>query len=121
VTPCARRTPSLDLSSLSQCRDVSTLKSLVKSGDRQVFKLQQRALGEALFVLDGSELRCMRFSEFLEKWTQPAFKPFFDPLSRFIDQLKPENTLRWKRLELMAQALEQLRLECERLLTIKAD
>ena len=95
------------------------LKDLTESGDRQVFSLQQRALGEALFVPDGNELRCMRFSEFLEKWAEPAFKGLFNPLSRFIGELTPENTLRWKRLELMAQALEELRLECVRLLTIK--
>ena len=85
-------------------------------GDAQVFSLQQRLMGESMIVHDDVGLRCMRFSEFSEKWSEGEFSRQFDPLTRFLDKLKPENQHRWKRLTLMAEALKQLREECERLL-----
>ena len=93
------------------------LKGILGVGDRQVFSLQQRALGETMAVQDGADLRCMRFSDFISKWREPEFNGLLDPLTRFIDRLEPANLQRWKRLELMAVALGQLHLECERLLT----
>jgi hypothetical protein len=95
------------------------LQGLQGAGDRQVFGLQQQALGETLAVHDGTDLRCMRFSEFTDKWRETEFSRRFDPLTHFIDRLEPENQHRWKRLELMAEALGQMRLECERLLSIE--
>jgi hypothetical protein len=84
-----------------------------------VFSLQQQALGETLAVHDGTDLRCMRFSEFTDKWRETEFSRRFDPLTRFIDGLEPENLHRWKRLKLMLEALGQMRLECEHLLAIQ--
>jgi hypothetical protein len=92
------------------------LKGLAGGGDRQVFNLQQRALGEALAVPDGSDLRCMRFAEFMDRWLDPNFKNRFEPLTRFLDRLEKPDRHRWRRLELMKDALEQLRLKCRELL-----
>jgi hypothetical protein len=92
------------------------LEGLGGAGDRQVFGLQQRAMGEALAGPQDAAPRCMRYSEFVEKWGDPAFSRLFDPLVNFIDKLDKQNTLRWRRLELMNRALDSLRLECERLL-----
>jgi hypothetical protein len=97
------------------------LRGVSGTGDRQVFTLQQQALGETMAVLDGDELRCMRYSEFLEKWSEVPFRRTFEPLEHFIDRLEPTDTLRWKRLALMTDALETLKLECERLLKLNSD
>jgi hypothetical protein len=92
----------------------------LRGGDCQVFNLQQRAMGEAVTVREGTELRCMHYSEFLVKWTAPDFTRLFDPIKSFIDRLSPENERRWKRLELMAKALKDLHQQCESLLMPKA-
>jgi hypothetical protein len=95
------------------------LRGLPGSGDAQVFNLQQRALGELVMTPAGDVVRCMRYSEFLAKWPDPAFKAALDPLITFVDKLRPEHTFRWKRLELMADALEQLAEACRGLLRIE--
>ena len=92
------------------------LDGLPSSEDFQVFNLQQRAIGELLIVQDGAERRCMRYSEFLQKWTDPVFKRLLDPLIRFVDRLRPTDSRRWKRLELMLQSLEDLHEQCRVLL-----
>ncbi len=92
------------------------LSDLTGEGDRQVFRLQQRAMGETLASQETLGPRCMRVSDFLAKWEEPEFRSRFSPLTQFIDGLRPEATFRWKRLELMQSALHRLRGECERLL-----
>ncbi|MFK4502879.1 hypothetical protein ABIF86_007170 [Bradyrhizobium japonicum] len=88
-------------------------------GDIQVFRLQQRALGETLYVGDGTNLRAMRYSEFLEKWNDAKFKRRFDPLAHFLNKLEPKEKSRWKRLVLMREALQELQSTCEHLLSSK--
>ena len=88
-----------------------------RSGDPQVFAMQQRALGESLAVREDGEVRCMRYSAFLQRWSDAAFRCSFDPIVRFADRLEPTNAHRWKRLELVSEALKQLHDECARLLT----
>jgi F0F1-type ATP synthase membrane subunit b/b' len=95
------------------------LKDLPHGGDCQIFNLQQRAIGEAATVREGSELRCMRYPEFLVKWPDPDFKRLLDPMTRFVDKLQPTNARRWKRLDLMAEALKNLQQKCKQLLTPK--
>ena len=87
-------------------------------GDAQVFSMQQRAIGETLAVNQGESIRCMRFSEFTHEWHKPDFRSRFDPLIRFVHGLEPAQSCRWRRVELMAEALRQLRSECQRLLSI---
>jgi hypothetical protein len=90
------------------------------AGDWQVFNLQQRALGEVVTVGDGREARCMRFSEFLAKWNEPAFAGIFHPLIQFVDRLQPTNARRWKRLELMDQELARLHEQCKEILKLNS-
>jgi hypothetical protein len=92
------------------------LRNLIRGGDCQVFNLQQRALGETVTVREGTDLRCMRYSEFLVKWADPSFTHVLDPMTRFVDRLQPTDARRWKRLELMVEALEHLHQQCKRLL-----
>jgi hypothetical protein len=93
------------------------LSDLTGTGDRQIFRLQQRAMGETLATSqETSGPRCMRVSDFLEKWKEPNFSPQFSPLTQFVDRLRPEDKFRWKRLQLMQSALQRLRRECEHLL-----
>ena len=102
-----RRTPSEFL--LADLRGVSGV------GDRQIFCPQHRGIGEMLALPDGANLRCMRLSEFLQNWSEPEFLHRFESLTRLLDGIGPTNEYRWKRLELMAIALERLRGECRRL------
>jgi hypothetical protein len=95
---------------------LAELRGLSGVGDRQIFCLQQRGIGEMLALPDGANLRCMRFSEFVQNWSEPEFRDRFEPLTCLLDGIAPTNEHRWKRLELMAIALEQLRGECRRLL-----
>jgi F0F1-type ATP synthase membrane subunit b/b' len=92
------------------------LRNLTRGRDCQVFNLQQRALGETVTMREGSDLRCMRYSEFLVKWSDASFTHVLDPMTRFVDRLQPTDERRWKRLELMAEALEHLHQQCKRLL-----
>jgi hypothetical protein len=95
---------------------LAELRGLSGAGDRQIFCLQQRGMGEMLALSDGVNLRCMRFSEFLQNWSEPEFRHRFEPLTRLLDGIGPTNAHRWKRLELMGIALERLHGECRRLL-----
>src|SRR5208337_1943344 len=72
---------------------LSELEGISGSGDLQVFSLQQRAIGEALYVSDGTNLRAMRYSEFLEKWRDQEFQRRFKQLTRFLEELEPSNKL----------------------------
>jgi hypothetical protein len=93
------------------------LSDLTGNGDRQVFRLQQRAMGESLARQETSGPRCMRVSDFLNKWKEPDFNHGFSPLTQFVDELRPDDKYRWRRLQLMKNALQKLREECEHLLT----
>ena len=92
------------------------LAELSGTGDRQVFTLQQRALGEAMAVGIGDECRCIRYAEFLSKWNCSKFRETYEPLVRFIESLEPRHEHRWRRLEMMSEALEKLHDSCLRLL-----
>jgi hypothetical protein len=93
------------------------LEKVSGAGDRQVFRLQQRAMGEALASPEAADPRCMRLSDFMEKWQDADFRKRFDPLSNFLEKLEKKDKLRWRRLELMKDALHTLRQECIALLT----
>jgi hypothetical protein len=60
-------------------------------GDRQIFCLQRRGIGEMLALPDGDNLRCMRFSEFLQNCSEPEFRHRFEPLTRLLGAIGPTN------------------------------
>lgn len=91
------------------------------AGDRQIFALQQRSLGEVVAVSSNGESRCLTYSAFVEKRSDPTFALMLHPLTTFIDRLQPTDARRWRRLQLMAQALKELRTHCETLLQVDSD
>jgi hypothetical protein len=88
--------------------------------DRQIFNLQQRAIGEAMIVGEGDVAHCIGFSEFLKKWQDDdAFKSQFAPLKEMLDGLEPNTKARWQRFEMMQKALGKLEGECKLILHSK--
>ena len=93
------------------------LDSLPQEGDMQVFNLQQRMLGEIVTVRDGDVARCMKYSEFLAMWKEADSNGALNPLVEFLRDLNETNVRRWRRLELMKAALDELYKECESLIS----
>jgi hypothetical protein len=87
-------------------------------GDRQVFNLQQRAIGELLASTDG--VRCMRYAVFQDQWNDANFRRKFAPLEELLQEVRPETAARWTRLTRMNAALEELDRECTALLQLPA-
>jgi hypothetical protein len=85
--------------------------------DAQVFRLQQRAIGEVLAVRRGARRACCKYSHFLSKINDAAFDTSFHSVRQLVDQLQPTDR-RWKRLEQTREALSELREECDRLLKL---
>ena len=57
------------------------LAKLAGSGDRQVFTLQQRALGESMAVGIADDCRCMRYYDFWSNWKCSKFRETYEPLT----------------------------------------
>jgi hypothetical protein len=60
------------------------LQDIKSDEDSQIFSLQQRLMGETL--RPRGESRCMTYSEFLERWSEPNFRKSFEPLTTFIEE-----------------------------------
>lgn len=87
--------------------------------DMQVFRLQQRAIGELLIIKEKDCLGCLSYPDFLLRMNDPSFSLHLIPLRRLLEGLEPiEDDARWKRLDATRQALEALKVECEELLKI---
>jgi hypothetical protein len=87
-------------------------------GDYQVFNLQQRGLGEALIVGQPDKPDCMRYAEFLRKWSDVGFARQMAPMTSFVEGLNKNRARRWERLVRMMNHLEALGQECQRLLNL---
>jgi hypothetical protein len=87
--------------------------------DAQIFRLQQRAIGEMLAARRGNRRACRSYASFLAKLTDQDFRQAFDPVRRLVDKLQPEDR-RWKRLVHAHTALTELQTECNRLLQLPA-
>jgi hypothetical protein len=86
--------------------------------DRQVFRFQQRAIGELLTNAQAKPPSCVAFPSYLTRKTEPQFVSAFDPLKQLVDKLKPGER-RWARLRWTRGELAKLRTECEKLLQLK--
>jgi len=87
--------------------------------DRQVFRLQQRAIGELLVDRTGGAEQVLTYREFLDRWLDPAdvkLKIHVAPLENFLADLRPEYDLRWRRLEGARNHLIDFRNTCNRVL-----
>jgi hypothetical protein len=83
-------------------------------GDRQVFLLEQRAIGEAF--VDSATGRPISYSEYLSKtW---MFNRRTEPLRQLLLDLSPEPhcNCRWLRIDSVRPCLREVQLECERLI-----
>ena len=86
--------------------------------DRQVFRLQQRVIGELLILRDSHSPRCMSYSDFLEKLLEPSFERHLEPLRVFLEKVNPDDNCRWRRLEETRKALCTLMEYCEQILKL---
>ena len=94
------------------------LNSIDDTRDRQIFGLEQRAVGEALIVATGNRPNCMRYSEFMQKWHDPTFLKTQEPLIAFLEGSDPHLMRPWTRLTLMSKALEELEKACRQQLSL---
>ena len=79
--------------------------------DAQVFALQQRAMGEALTVRSELE-RAMGYDEFMAQWEKQPLALHLSPLRALLEDLDNDGACRWKRLEAVLKALEELEGYC---------
>ena len=87
--------------------------------DRQVFKLQQRAIGELLVVQSESGDNIASYREFLDRWMDPddaVFRRHIAPLEAFLQGIAPGNDLRWERMDELRSCLAEFGAACEQVL-----
>lgn len=81
--------------------------------DKQVFRLQQRVIGELLILRDSNSPRCMSYPDFLEKLKEPSFEHHLEPLRALLENVSPDDNCRWIRLEETRKALYDLMEYCQ--------
>jgi hypothetical protein len=84
--------------------------------DRQVFRLQQRVIGELLILRDSNSSGCMSYPDFLEKLKEPSFERHLEPLRALLENVSPDDNCRWIRLEETRKALWDLMEYCQQVL-----
>jgi len=88
--------------------------------DTQVFRLQQRAIGELMIVREAQHhKRCLSYPEFIEKLNTVDFKFHIQPLKSLLQDLDRKYDCKWKRINATHKALGRLRDLCEDLLDLK--
>ncbi len=83
--------------------------------DRQVLRLEQRAMGELLVAKSGERRACVGYVRFERR--RAKYGATFEPLRRLLDNVKPGER-RYARLDAVLTALSALRTECERVLRV---
>lgn len=89
--------------------------------DFQIFRLQQRVIGELCMVIDVNQKRgVISYANFLKKLEDEddSFKQNFSPLRNLLEDISPASECRWKRLLAMSIALEELESKCKKILKI---
>ena len=87
--------------------------------NRQVFRLQQRAIGELLISNAGAGENILTYREFLDRWMKKddeVFSRHIAPLELFLRDLSPTNDLRWTRLHDMNNRLHKFEQACQEIL-----
>lgn len=87
--------------------------------DTQVFRLQQRAIGELMIDRENNQMQCMSYPDFLKKLNDNEFSQHMDPIKLLLDDLNPDQDCRWKRLEVVFYAIKELKECCEKILELK--
>jgi hypothetical protein len=93
------------------------------SKDTQVFKLQQRAIGELLILRSSNNHpQIMTYTDFLSRYdVDETFIYQLAPLKALLEDLAPtpEHSCQWERLNLMYNSLGKLEMQCKILLNLK--
>lgn len=87
--------------------------------DTQVFRLQQRAIGELMIVREAQRKRCLSYPEFIEKLNSADFELHLKSLKALLQDLDRKFDCKWKRINATHKALGKLRDHCEELLDLK--
>jgi hypothetical protein len=90
-------------------------------GDRQVFRLQQRAIGELLILRDSNPPRCISYPDFQRRLEEEeTFKRHLEPLNTLLEKVSPkyDDNCRWGRLVEMRKALIKLNEQCRQVLKL---
>jgi hypothetical protein len=87
-------------------------------GDCQVFRLQQRAIGELTAVWDSEAPRCLTYPEFMANLADPVFAAHFEPLRALVIGIEPHADGRWVRLAHLRTELDNLAEVCRSLLVL---
>jgi hypothetical protein len=88
--------------------------------DMQVFRMQQRALGELMIERENGKTRCLAYPEFILKMDNPEFSKYFNPLVALLDNLE-SNDGRWNRLSATKDSLTELIIFCENVFNLKME
>jgi hypothetical protein len=87
--------------------------------DKQVFALQQRAIGELMIERDHEPPRLLTYRAFLDELqSDPRVAALFEPLRSLVEGVEP-GTKRWRRLERTMVALDALERECRAVLHLR--
>jgi hypothetical protein len=89
--------------------------------DVQVFRLQQRAIGELMIIRD-TPRRWFTYPEFLAKYQgDPTFKNHFSPLTALLVELNREDPTdrRHRRLRAVSNSIDTLEQLCKRVLSLQ--
>lgn len=87
--------------------------------DRQVFRLQQRAMGELLLDRSGAGEQILGYRSFLDQWfdaDNQKLKRHLAPMEAFLKDIEPTGDLRWARLSAMREELRRFRAICKSVL-----
>jgi hypothetical protein len=90
--------------------------------DKQVFRLQQRAIGELLVDKTTVGEQIVTYREFLDRWLDPndvKLRRHIAPLESFLIDLRPDSDLRWTRLIGMRAELDAFREACNSVLNLE--
>jgi len=88
------------------------------STDRQIFKLQQRRIGELLIVKDSDGRTCMTYSEFINRMNEEDLNDALQPLVAVLQDLQPGSNPRAQRLTDMHVALINFEHFCKEILKL---
>ena len=86
--------------------------------DIQVFRLQQRALGELIIRRENDSDRCWTYPEFVDGMKKAEVSDHFASLQQLLERVRPDDDCRWKRLIETNRALQELDTVCRDLLDL---
>jgi hypothetical protein len=85
--------------------------------DTQIFRLQQKAIGELFITHDGDNVGCLSYPDFFHGIEDPTMSLHIKPLKLLLEDLNPNDECRWKRVVTSYEALKRLKTNCEELLS----